>query len=438
MSDKWRRTVTAIAVLGLSSIAATRVAADPAPPAQAPIEVGTPTPAPVNQVVRPGPGGFVPITPFRVLDTRVTPDQSVRRYNGAPPVRAGEQRALTIALPTDQSLPPGGAGGVTLTLTVVDQAGSGWISAWPANEPWPGTSNLNFVPGKVISNTVTVRLSPDGQIRIMANTAVNVIVDVNGWYAQTGGVASAGGGFWGIRPARLFDSRSMGGRLGSGDLRFPQVPLPAELASVGARAVVLNVTAVNTQAPGFISILPAGVWPPPVSHINYQPGQTVANEVILDVSGSAQFTVYATGSTDVIIDVMGYFTGGANVPGGYVPLAGGPARHMDTRTGCCDYVYSAPHDARLLVIGGRRNVPAYAGAVAINVTAVQPFASGYVRVWPDSAATPGVSHLSVQAGSISAVGLSTGLGPQRGVLIGSNAYPNILVDVAGWYSSTLV
>lgn len=402
--------------------------------------VGTVAAGGQARVLRPGPGGFVPITPFRVADTRIAADPAARRYNGTPNINWGETRSLLVANPADPTLPPGGTGAVTLTLTVLNAPAGGYVSLWPGDQPWPGTSSVNFTAGQVVSNSVTVRLDASGRLNLYSLVPVNVIIDVNGWYAaqpDTGPVA--GGGFYGIRPLRLLDSRGPAETKPTNDgYRDIAIPVASELVHVGARAVSINLTITEPSTSGWAAIVPNGVWPPPVSHVNYSPGQTVSNEVIIELGRWNYVYIYVSGSAHVIADLTGYFTAGATIPGGYVPVSRGGIRVMDTRILQGNYSYDPAHDARLLIIGGSSGVPTSAGAAAVNITAVQPIVGGFVRAWPDSTPAPGVSNLSVDANGVAAVGLSVSLGPSLGVLIGSNAAPHLVVDLMGWYASSYV
>ena len=396
----------------------------------------------VGRELKPGPGGYVPITPFRVLDTRMPAAPLFRRYNGAPNLWWGETRSVLVAAPGDTTLPPGGAGAVSLTITVAGAPGPGYVTVWPGDQPYPGTSNVNYSAGKVVSNSVTVRLDATGRINVYSPLPIMAIIDVNGWYANQPATGPAGGGgFVGTRPVRLLDTRNPWLlKPGSNDYRFLEVVVPPDIAAVGGvRAVVLNLTVTDAVGSGYASLVPNGVWPPPVSSSNYNPGQTVANELIVTPGVNNLIYVYVSSSAHVIVDLMGYFTGGPTQPGGFVPVGGGGTRIMDTRgAGFGNYGYDAAHDARLLVIGGSAGVPTTAGAAALNVTAVSPLASGFVRVWPDSTQTPGISNLSVEAGGVAAVGISPALGPSLGVLIGSNVVPDIIVDLMGWYATSYV
>ena len=54
---------------------------------------------------------------------------------------------------------------------------------------------------------------------------------------------------------------------------------------------------------------------------------------------------------------------------------------------------------RVLQITGQGGVPAGAKAVFINVTAVGPFATGFLTVYPNSAAMPNASNINYTAGN---------------------------------------
>ncbi len=79
-----------------------------------------------------------------------------------------------------------------------------------------------------------------------------------------------------------------------------------------ATAIVLNVTATNTtNNGGFLTIFPtpaSGSTVPNISDINWNMGNTVANLVVVKIGSNDSINIYnAIGSTDVIVDVMGYY-----------------------------------------------------------------------------------------------------------------------------------
>src|SRR5262245_15851570 len=132
-----------------------------------------------------------------------------------------------------------------------------------------------------------------------------------------GGPGEAAGGeadFVGLTPCRLVDTRGngFGDPFGSPSLvtgvprDFPlqgQCGIPAT-----ATAVSLNVTATNTQGPGFLLLYPQGGAQPLVSTLNYVAGETVANAALLPLGAGGLTVVAGVAGTDLILDVNGYFT----------------------------------------------------------------------------------------------------------------------------------
>jgi hypothetical protein len=117
-----------------------------------------------------GAGGFAPITPTRALDTR-----------NSPPCVGTSPRTLTIGGTNGIPL---NASAVSLNVTVVDPTDVGYVTVWPAGQPQPLVSNLNYLPGDVVPNMVIVELGTGGAINISSNNGCpNIIVDIGGSFA---------------------------------------------------------------------------------------------------------------------------------------------------------------------------------------------------------------------------------------------------------------
>ncbi len=94
----------------------------------------------------------------------------------------------------------------------------------------------------------------------------------------------------------------------------------------GAGSVALNVTATNPSAGGYFTIWPTGQGRPNASNLNFVAGQTIPNMVIVPIGAGGQVSIFnETGTTDVIVDVLGWFPTGPSFTG----LT--PARLMDSR-----------------------------------------------------------------------------------------------------------
>jgi hypothetical protein len=77
-----------------------------------------------------------------------------------------------------------------------------------------------------------------------------------------------------------------------------------------AQALVVNATAVAPSASGNLRFYAGGSAAPQVSALNYSAGQTRANNGIVPLNAAREFTVkcvQASGTTDFILDVTGYF-----------------------------------------------------------------------------------------------------------------------------------
>lgn len=119
--------------------------------------------------------------------------------------------------------------------------------------------------------------------------------------------------FYTLTPCRLADTRGANGPLGGPALQ-PGAVRPFTLTGicgvpVTAKALSLNVTVTQPNAPGFLTLYPGGQLTPPTSAINFSGGQTRANNAVLPLEdGTGILQIYsAGGSAHVILDVNGYF-----------------------------------------------------------------------------------------------------------------------------------
>jgi len=75
-----------------------------------------------------------------------------------------------------------------------------------------------------------------------------------------------------------------------------------------ATAVLFNVTVTDSDGPGYIQLVTGNAVPGSTSHVNKQPGQTVANQVTVALDASHNIMVVNQGSTThIIFDLEGYY-----------------------------------------------------------------------------------------------------------------------------------
>lgn len=93
---------------------------------------------------------------------------------------------------------------VVLNVTAVDAAGPGYVTVWPCGERRPVASNVNVSGGvSTVANSVVVKVGSSGSVCVFADVAMDVVVDVGGWFP-------VGGGFRGVGPSRVVDTRQPG------------------------------------------------------------------------------------------------------------------------------------------------------------------------------------------------------------------------------------
>ena len=71
---------------------------------------------------------------------------------------------------------------------------------------------------------------------------------------------------------------------------------------------MLNVTAAQAVAPGYVTVWPTGVAQPTASNINVTAaGQNIPNLVSVAVGASGSVSLFAQSGTQLLADVAGYY-----------------------------------------------------------------------------------------------------------------------------------
>ena len=241
-----------------------------------------------------------------------------------------------------------------------------------------------------------------------------------------------------ITPQRLLDTRSMGGRLGPGRSLSLTVAGGGTGAPANASAVVMNVTVTNTTAASFLTVYATGSAKPLASNLNWVPGQTVPNLVEVPVGGGQVTFFNRIGSTDLVVDLEGYFAAPNGGPAGeFQPLA--PARILDTRTGNgAPAAKLGPAKTLNLQVTGHGGVPlSGVSAVVMNVTVTNPSAAGFLTVFPAGAPAPLASNLNFTVGETVPNRVVVGVGPGGVVSIfNGQGLTDVIADVGGYFTDS--
>ncbi|MFN8040050.1 MAG: fibronectin type III domain-containing protein [Acidimicrobiales bacterium] len=407
-------TVTATNALGTSPASA---ASDPATPSNGDL--------------------FHPLgAPTRILDSRPPPEQ-VGPYST--PWAPGTVRDVTVAAGTTGV--PAGATAVTLNVTVTGTTAASFLTVWPNGTAQPTSSNLNWSAGQTIPNAVTVKVGAGGAVQVFnPSGSTHVIIDVVGYYDESG----TGDGFTAQAPSRILDSRPPPEQVGPYSTPWgPGTDREVAVAGVAgipadADAVVLNATVTGTTAESFLSIYPSGAARPTASNLNWKPGTTIPNAVTVKLGTAGKIRAFNnSGTTNVILDVVGYFSAGSGDP--FHPI--NPVRFQDSRPPPEKVgAYQTPWNGlttRTVSITTAGAVPASARAVLANVTATTTPTFGlesFLTIWNTGASRPTASSLNWKPGVTIANAVTTRVGLDSTISVYNAAgLVDVIADAAGWY-----
>jgi glucose/arabinose dehydrogenase len=253
-------------------------------------------------------GRFVALPPARLADTRQPANISLSSGSPNPWIRIGER--IDIAVRSHLGVPSGGtADAVVISAVAIAEPGlGGYIGAFPSGATWGGTSNVNVVPGDVRANLIVVPLGADGKISLQAFNLADSVVDVLGYVSSSTAPTASTGLFSFIEPTRIVDTRIP---LGFGRLSDSSTSSVAAPSAGGAAksALIQNLTVTETSAPGWIAAYPSTGATPFVSSVNFTgSNQTRAALAFTQLPPSGQQSITALVATDVVVDVIGYFS----------------------------------------------------------------------------------------------------------------------------------
>ncbi len=387
-------------------------------------------------------GAYYPITPTRVLDTRIG--------LGAPTSPLLPATTTTLPIAGVGGIPATGVAAVVLNVTVTDPSAFGYLTVFPSAAARPTASSLNFNPHQTVANSVTVGLGSSGAIDLFnSEGATDAIVDVVGYYANSSlPIAQYGAGsqFRTLTPTRIFDTRDadQGPALGP-DEGFA-LPIDFGVDNAHVSAVAVNITAVTPSAPGYLTTWDGQADFPQTSTVNFTAGTTVPNFAIIPTApctatascaGLPAIGIFngSTGNTHVVIDLVGFYDNDPTITDGLLFHPITPERIVDSRIGLGAHTLGPQSTARITTpasIGDADTV-----VLSLNVTAVVPTANTYLSVWPDDLAQPLVSSLNPLAGQTVPNAVVTGFDSHGTFDVYNNAGTTALViDVNGYFDSS--
>jgi hypothetical protein len=403
----------------------------------APASASVPLPPLAQATAVSTPGGFMSLTPSRLLNTL----DGV----GAPKAAVAASGTVHLQVTGRGGVPVSGISAVVLNVAVVAPTSAGYITVYGAGTTRPGASNLTFVKAQTVPNLVIAPVGANGMVDLYNGSAgtVQLVADVSGYFLS--GTPTEPGAFGSLAPFRLLNTLAGVGApkaavAAGGKVRL-QVTGRGGVPVSGVSAVVLNVAVVAPTSAGYITVYGAGTTRPGASNLNFVKAQTVPNLVIAPVGAGGVVDLYngSNGTVQLVADVSGYFLSGTpEVAGAFGSLA--PSRLLNTLAGVgAPKVAVAAGGTVHLQVTGRGGVPATGvSAAVLNVAVVAPTSAGYITVYGAGTTRPGASNLNFVKGQTvpNLVIAPVGAGGVVDLYNGSNGTVQLVADVSGWFMGT--
>ena len=301
---------------------------------------------PVTVTAAPQMESYTPITPCRIMDTRVAGgalgDREIRdvRVTGdGPDFAAQGGLAGGCGIPAE-------ATAIEASVTAVDPSDSGFFRAWPTGESMPNATFMNFDRGMDITNTGSLALAPStisgapattsdvvgDQLRIRSfGGPAHYVIDVQGYFGEdpnldageaTTSAVPVLASYYATTPCRIVDTRVAGGSLGDREIRDiavvgagPDFAAQGGLAGGcgipdGALGVEASITAVDPADSGFFRAWPSGQSMPNATFMNFAQGEDLTNTGSLTIATAGPDDLRARnfgGASQYVIDLQGYY-----------------------------------------------------------------------------------------------------------------------------------
>ena len=244
------------------------------------------------------------------------------------------------------------------------------------------------------------------------------------------------------QPCRAVDTRPGSG--GNGPIpggTFQNFAISGEgscAALPNAAVYSMNITVVPGPKLGYLTIWPAGEPQPVVSTLNSVDGRVKADAAIVPVGANGAVSIYVTDTTNVIVDVNGYFAPPTSSTLAFYPLP--PCRVADTRKSTFPQGLGPPS----LLAGVERqfpilnattcNIPSSVAAYSLNFTVVPSGTLGYLTVWPTGQTRPTVSTLNDVLGRVIANAAIVVAGTGSEVSAYATNDTDLVIDINGYFA----
>jgi hypothetical protein len=245
--------------------------------------------------------------------------------------------------------------------------------------------------------------------------------------------------FVSVTPCRVADTRFGGGPFGGPSITGGTIrdfPIPQGTCGIPstAWAYSLNFTVVPHGRLGYLTVWPTGLAQPVVSTLNSPDGRVKANAAIVPAGSSGAVSAFVTDTTDLVIDINGYFVTDTSQLAFY-PLT--PCRVLDTRNSSGPLgspSMQANQQRDFPIMASNCGLPTAALAYSLNFTVVPQRTLGYLSVWPSGGQRPVVSTLNSSTGAITANAAIVPAGTNGEISAYVTDETDVVADINGYFA----
>jgi Pro-kumamolisin, activation domain/Subtilase family len=250
-----------------------------------------------------------------------------------------------------------------------------------------------------------------------------------------------------VPPCRIADTRNPAGEFGGPPLqgkatRSFTIPhnMDCNIPS-NAAAYSLNITVVPHGPLGYLSVWPTGEDQPLVSTLNSYDGRVKANAAIVPAGYQGAISFYVTDTTDLVLDIDGYFAPVTQSTLAFYPLK--PCRVADTRDPNGDlggpFLQGGVNRDFPVLEATACNIPGSAQVYSLNFTVVPHGGLGYLTVCPTpsnpSQNCPLVSTLNANEGKVTANAAIVPAGTGGSIRTFPKNDTDLIIDINGYFAA---
>ena len=255
-------------------------------------------------------------------------------------------------------------------------------------------------------------------------------------------VQSAALQFVAVPPCRLVDTRQgspiQGGTFEAFNL--PQLAQQNGCANLSAAgAFSLNVSVIPQTTLKYLTVWPTGEPQPVTTTMNSVDGRVKANAAIVPAGTNGAVSVYASDTTNVVIDINGYFPAASSSTLAFYPLP--PCRVVDTRNPNGPlggpYLQGGVERDFPVLLATQCNIPSSAVAYSFNVAVVPRMGNplGYLKVWPTGQSQPLVAVLTNPTGTIVSNADIVPAGVNGEISVYPSNDTDLVIDINGYFAA---